>query len=222
MAAASGRDGHRRFSREGWGAIPPEAGLDLLGRLLQGQAPQAAVLPVDWKVVAGHEGASAGAPLLDDLRPQSAVDAAAPRAAFDVAGLRGASDAVRRTSLEGYLSDHVCRALSVKTVDPEEEIGLLGLDSLMALEVRNAIDRDLGVSIPIVSLLAGNSIRTLGQTILSSLAVPDATEATDGSAPIPAGEDPTRLRERISDLSDEDVDALLATLLARQGSNSGV
>jgi acyl transferase domain-containing protein/acyl carrier protein len=222
MAAASGRDGHRRFSREGWGAIPPEAGLDLLGRLLQGQAPQAAVLPVDWKVVAGHEGASAGAPLLDDLRPQSAVDAAAPRAAFDVAGLRGASDAVRRTSLEGYLSDHMCRALSVKTVDPEEEIGLLGLDSLMALEVRNAIDRDLGVSIPIVSLLAGNSIRTLGQTILSSLAVPDATEATDGSAPIPAGEDPTRLRERISDLSDEDVDALLATLLARQGSNSGM
>jgi acyl transferase domain-containing protein/acyl carrier protein len=220
MAAASGRDGHRRFSREGWGSIPPDAGLDLLGRLLQGQAPQAAVLPVDWAVVAGHESALARAPLLDDVRTQSAAVTPA-RPAFDLAALHGASEAARRSALEAYISEHVCRALSVKAVDPEEEIGLLGLDSLMALEVRNAIDRDLGVSIPIVSLLTGNSIRTLGQTILSSLAAADMPAATDAGAPIPAGEDPTRLIDRISDLSDEDVDALLATLLARQGTDSG-
>ncbi len=219
MAAASSREGHRRFSREGWGTIPADAGLNLLGRLLRGQAPQAAVLPVDWKVVAGPEGPFATAPLLDAVRPQVSTATTEARAALDLAGLRGADDAARREALEAYLSDHVCRALSVRTVDPEEEIGQLGLDSLMALEVRNAIDRDLGVSIPIVSLLAGNSIRTLGQTILSSIA-PSET-SVDGDPAIPAGEDSARLMDRISDLSDDDVDALLATLLARQGTDSG-
>jgi acyl transferase domain-containing protein/acyl carrier protein len=218
MAASPGRDGHRRFAREGWGTIPPSVGLDLLGRLLRGQAPQAAVLPVDWKIVAGPNGAF-HTPLLDDVRPEAARTATEVRGAIDLAGLRNASDAVRREAIEAYLSDHVCRALAVRTVDPDEEIGQLGIDSLMALEVRNAIDRDLGVSIPIVSLLAGNSIRTLRETIFSSMAMPDSRE--HGGDVIPVDGDSARLIDGISDLSDDDVDAMLAALLARGGSDSG-
>ena len=77
---------------------------------------------------------------------------------------------------------HISRALALEWIDVDDQIGQLGLDSLMALEVRNAVDRELGVSLPVVALMDGSSIRSLGALILASLRAAVDDEAGDATA----------------------------------------
>ena len=66
-----------------------------------------------------------------------------------------------------YLLDHLTLLLaqvlgvSPESLNPQTDITDFGLDSLMALELRNQIRTDLGVSIPVVRLLEGLSLAAL-------------------------------------------------------------
>ncbi|WP_103543533.1 hybrid non-ribosomal peptide synthetase/type I polyketide synthase [Streptomyces sp. SM1] len=79
------------------------------------------------------------------------------------------------------LARTVARALggSEADLDVHEPLQNLGLDSLMALEVKEALSVGLGVSLPLVIFLDGRSVHTLGTEILGLLGESEEAEDFD-------------------------------------------
>ncbi|MEJ2856210.1 SDR family NAD(P)-dependent oxidoreductase [Saccharothrix sp. CCNWLW140] len=69
--------------------------------------------------------------------------------------------AVAEGPAEDRLAAVVARVLGHDDVDPTVPLTSLGLDSLMAMRLRNAVEHDLGVSLPIPLLLKGASLDDL-------------------------------------------------------------
>ena len=73
--------------------------------------------------------------------------------------------------LQSYLSEQVARVLglSASRLDLQQPLSNLGLDSLMAVELKNRIAVDLGVNVPMVKFLQGPSVEQAATQILDQL-----------------------------------------------------
>ncbi len=151
-----------RIRVQGMRPIPPSEGLSLFGRLLRSGSVQAAVLPVDWNVFT--EQVTRGVPPFFSLLVErtGAPDAAAPAACRAVdanpllARLRAAGDGRKRSVLVEHLREQVRRALGFESghpIDDRQPLSELGLDSLMAVELRNALGVSLGLARPLPATL---------------------------------------------------------------------
>ena len=87
--------------------------------------------------------------------------------------------AERRPLLESYLLERAARLLNVapSRLEREQPLIVLGLDSLMAIELANAIEADLGMAVPAVELLADFSIAQLAAQAGEQLAAGDTRAA---------------------------------------------
>ena len=69
----------------------------------------------------------------------------------------------RRAQVIAYFRDRVAGVLRLdpSRVDPDRKLDALGLDSLMAIELKSGVEADLGTSLPITRLLEGPTIAQL-------------------------------------------------------------
>jgi amino acid adenylation domain-containing protein len=67
-------------------------------------------------------------------------------------------------------------------LDADEPLQNLGLDSLMALEIKDTLSARLGIALPLTALLDGCSVTTLTETVRSLLGLP-GEQAANGTAP---------------------------------------
>lgn len=91
----------------------------------------------------------------------------------------------RQTLLESELQNQLARLLKVRSreLDLQQPLNTLGLDSLMAVELKNSIETNLGVTLPITTLLQNTSIAQLATEILVLTTSPTSTIST---TPTPA------------------------------------
>src|SRR6185437_12337520 len=85
------------------------------------------------------------------------------------------------------LHDKVSRILgtSASKVVVDKPLTELGLDSLMGVELRNWIEGELRVNLPIVELMQGPTITRLAELLLAQLSAGDAKPpATPAPAPV--------------------------------------
>src|SRR5262249_11310544 len=85
--------------------------------------------------------------------------------------------------LVDYIRDRVAAVLEVgaDTVDPDQPLMTLGLDSLSAMELKAEIDKKLGSPVPLSMLLEGSGIRELAQKVSERLNdSPDSSTDTPG------------------------------------------
>jgi myxalamid-type polyketide synthase MxaD len=184
IQAESGRHG----TAEGMGSFSPARGLAALERVLAANPPHIGVMPIDWARWARYHADAARLPVLADVVGTSSAPACAARAPdLDVAALLAASPADREPALAAYLRRAVARALRLapERVDVAQPLNRLGLDSLMAVELKNGIEANLGVTIPIVKFLQGPSVTQLAAHLAGAIAERERS-GTPAGAPGPA------------------------------------
>jgi acyl carrier protein len=96
-------------------------------------------------------------------------------------------------------------------IDPRVSLTSMGLDSLMAVELRNSIEARTGVSLPLGELLEGPSLTELLDRLLLAL---DASGQP--AAAVPVGMDSAAavaLLAKVDEISDAEVEALLGQIL---------
>jgi acyl transferase domain-containing protein/acyl carrier protein len=153
-AQLSGRD-QRRWIDQGIILIPPERGLAAMEQLLADATVQASVVPMLWPTFL-EQFAPGAEPCLYAEVPRGVLPTrAAPSRPALLEHVLAAAANRRRPLLDAHVRDHVARALGLAradTIDPQQPLGELGLDSLMAVEIRNVLGVQVGQVLP-VSLL---------------------------------------------------------------------
>ncbi len=129
--------------------------------------------------------------------------------------------------LESYLSEQVAGVLRVSQgkLDKEQPLTALGLDSLMAIELRNRIERELQVHISIVAFLQGPSIRQFAIQLLEQLPLAMSPSSVEVAPKDDISIDQQRaaqLLTQLDNLSDEEVELLLGTMLQQENGDTRV
>jgi acyl carrier protein len=174
MAAREGRA--TRLAATGMTAIAPETGLEILGQAIASDRAQIGVLPVEpaaWQRFA--PGGHAPPYLARLIAAASGTARATPTvviaSALDRAALLAAPAHDWQPILENQLREQSARVLKMApaALDVEQPLSHLGIDSLMAIELKNRIEADLGVAIPMVKFLEGPSVRDLSGFLAEQL-----------------------------------------------------
>jgi amino acid adenylation domain-containing protein len=174
MGVRFGKQAGRSGPAQGMGSFSPAQGLAALERLLAGAPAHVGVMPVDWRRWEEHHPSAARLPVLADVMGGVAAPGVGERRTkgLDPEALLAAPEAERAALVEGYLRRRVARVLRLAEarVDPEKPLHRLGLDSLMAVELKNGIEADLGVTVPMVRFLQGPSVSQLAVQLLGLVA----------------------------------------------------
>jgi natural product biosynthesis luciferase-like monooxygenase protein len=86
----------------------------------------------------------------------------------------------RSNLLETYICEQVARVLELapSKIDVQQPVNTIGLDSLMAIQLKNRIEGDLGVNVPVATFLRGASIAQLTLQLLPQLSTVSGTDST--------------------------------------------
>lgn len=165
--------------------LAPETALRVLEHLLAAQHTQVGVFHLDCQEWQRRR--TTGPPILAELIRTDA-DERRPETGWLRSKLVGADQPSRERILREHLNGAVARALKLPTAetDPHESLIALGVDSLVAFELRNRLEHDLGIRIPLVDFLDGHSITELAARVSEALAsaagVPEAHGVHRGAA----------------------------------------
>jgi len=181
LAAAQENRGARLVSR-GMRSLTPAEGLSALGRLLGGDRAQAGVAPLDLRQWVEFYPVAASSRMLSRLL--AAQRGGAGPAAQEISlfrRLERTPEEARYAVVTGTLRSMAGRSLRLAAdqLDVHQPLTAYGLDSLMSVEIRNALT-SLGVTISGAKLLKGASLEELTQEILARF---EAGERGDDALP---------------------------------------
>jgi acyl carrier protein len=167
MAARLGEEAAQRRAAHGIGDIAPEAGLRVMERLLSDRgAIQAMVSPMDWRKFLAGDASPFFEAIGESRRPQLESDV--------LSRLKESPPDQRRLVLTTYVAAQVAKAVGLASADainPEQRFMDLGIDSLIAIELRNRLQANLGVDIPLQNLAGPTSMAQLVSLLLEQLAL---------------------------------------------------
>ncbi|MGH9133593.1 MAG: type I polyketide synthase, partial [Ilumatobacteraceae bacterium] len=219
VGAAAERGVDKRTEQTGIGAIDPDDGLALLGRLMHQSAPQVGVTPVQWKAFLQRYPGGGAPPYFAEQAAAATAGLAAPATPVtqpDVRRKLEESPAHRRGEiLLTFVREQAAHVLALTTaqIDDHTPLSNLGLDSLMAVELRNLLGAGLGAERPLQATLVFDypTVAAIAGYLGESMLTPDATEAgpTAVSAP-PDGAGIESMLDDLESLSDDEIDRLLA------------
>ncbi len=136
-------------------AIPTPQGLAVLENLLGDAVPQVGVLPVDWRTFSRQLPPGRSPAFLARVLQPVAASGSSPGAAAVAGAFAEKLAAARADERMGLLREHVCNQArqvlglsSLIEVDTKRPLMEMGLDSLMSVELRNALGQSLNQSLP--------------------------------------------------------------------------
>ena len=224
-----------RTERLGAASIAPADGLRLLGRLLEEDFTQVLASPVNWRkwVESSKAEAAANADLLTNLliaqhgeRGLSETTAAVAKAGW-LARLLAAPEGQRRTMLEARVEEQIRAVLAMPAhhaIDGTRPLQEYGLDSLLSIELRNALSADLETKLSATALfdyptmggltdwLFDDVLKLTAETTVQPGPKQIATEDRAGSQFTHKSEHD--VLSEVADLSDEEVERLFQLKMA--------
>ncbi len=184
VGLAARLDRVERLEQMGFESFGTRQGLLALQLLMTRPMIQLGVMPVNWARWRQLHPASSKSPLLSRVLA-SLGSAAAGANALTSAKLQEAEPAERQKLLTDFLREQVARVLGIaeSQLDVNQPLNTLGFDSLMALELKNLIEGQLGLTVPVAAFLDGPSTSKLVAQLLGGLPMPTGEAAEPATAP---------------------------------------
>ena len=168
-------DREARLDARGFAAMRPEDGLALLGTLLREPQPQVGVMSFDRQQWCAFfpvmEQSSFFAQLKAEEETSQGQREQPGAVHLDRTVLQSLENEQRLPVLGNYLGQQIARVLGLSTpaIDRYQQVNRLGIDSLMAVELKNRVQADLQVQVPVATFLQGITLEQLSARVLQSL-----------------------------------------------------
>jgi NAD(P)-dependent dehydrogenase (short-subunit alcohol dehydrogenase family)/acyl carrier protein len=234
IGAAADHGVTERISQQGLAAFTPEEGLQVLEFLFTQKTPQVAVAPINWSVFARQYRAGAAplffADVIRDMQGRTKSTEAPKEKQVDLRlQLEQASVNKRQPLLIAYIQSQVSKVLGLASgqeVNEDRPLSELGLDSLMAVEVRNILGSNLNLkrALPATLVFDYPTVSAIASYLMTEIDLAGNEQAEERSSKpqkeVPVTDSMLSLLDAIEDLSDEDVDRMLASQLKEGKTNN--
>jgi acyl carrier protein len=186
-ATEKGLRAHERLETFGMCRLAPSDALDALGLLLARDAAQAVVVKMDWATLVRVDPRLAHTPFLSEVTASLLESPILPAIDDGLARLLEQVPPSEHPALvQKTVASIVARVLHLEQAQlrVDEPLPNLGLDSLMAVEIKNRLQTETGVNVPLARFLEGASVAALVLWVhteiklsgLTRMDVPDAAE----------------------------------------------
>jgi hypothetical protein len=215
-----------RTSSGGLNLIPVSDGLAVLQRLIGSDATQVMVSRVQWNTFWQQFPPDGAPPFYAEIarptQPRREGSQAASTGGKLVDRVQAAAAGGREQLLASGLRDILAE---VAELGPPEELAFdvplqqFGVDSLVAVQLRNRITTEVGVTVPISSLIGGSSLSELAVLLRDRLEANGVGQALQAAEPAPVKER-VDWSSHVAELSEEELDLLLMEMLASEKGDS--
>lgn len=167
----------QRMRERGVGIMAPAQCMEVLEQLLDHAPAVTGVMPIHWPTFLGRFASDQVPPLFAGFADAVADSGAAGRGGDRVQRalidrIRGQAPAEARGALLAYVQERVARVLELDPGQPpeaEQTLHELGLDSLMAVDLKNMLLTELAIEVPMELLLTGKSLAELADFLDQAL-----------------------------------------------------
>jgi acyl carrier protein len=214
MAASLDNRYQNRLAVLGMDRINWEQGLQLLEKLLGQQGiAQIGVFSVDWSLLKQHLTADKKLPLLTQLLGEVEIPSVQQYALLQQLETVPVSD--RQTLLIAYIQNEVAKLLGLRSPqlpDPQQGFFDMGMDSLMALELKNRLDASLDTSLPSTLTFEFATIKDLAEYLVGDVLKLGATSSDQLAK---AEKQQPTVRSVVEPLTEDEVDASITERLEK-------
>lgn len=203
------------YQRRGIELITPEVGVQVLRRLLPQKQPHYVAITADW-AKARETGLGGTLPaMFTELGASSSADADSLNSADDLLNRVAALDPEgQHAEISGYLRGVVMHVmgLDADSLDDNEALSGLGMDSMMAIEAKHRLEAAVRVEVSVLDLMQGATVASLAEMVLAhlNLGAGSTGDATEREAV--AAEDASLDERADATTTDDELERLLATL----------
>ncbi len=207
LAVQAGRS--ERLAGRGIEALSPAQGIEALDYVMRRDLPSAVVLSIDWPTYFKQLPLSRPSAFLSELAQigQRLRRTTQPSGRSDIMQqLEDMAPADRYEALIDYVRQQVAAIMrfdSIDAIEPHQGFFRLGMDSLMAVELRNRLQADIGRPLPPTLTFDYPTVSVLARYLIETLFPAATLEAING---IGSAADMT---SELDDLSRDELKALL-------------
>ncbi len=208
-----------RLEERGMGMLPAEKCMDLLEALIaSGQQGAIGAIAMNWILWSKAFPSAGRAPFVADLVPEHQVLSHIGRGKLTAENIALLDAEAQLQEVQVVLHRAVCQSLQLDpdSLDIDIPLSAVGLDSIVALELKNRIESMIDVAVNTLALLKGCSIRDLAkdyrEQLLHSSPETETFEASSGNPSKHEEDYAQKLLGEIEDMSDEDVEELLMSI----------
>ncbi|GAA6619605.1 type I polyketide synthase [Scytonema sp. NUACC26] len=213
--AASLANRHQTVNAIGLDKIVPEQGLQVLKQVLGQVTSQIGVLPVDWSVLSQQLRVSTQVPslLFEFTKTENRVEttlSSMPQSGI-LQKLQVAAPSDRLSLLTTHIQEEVAKVLGLapsQLPDPKQNFFDMGMDSLIAVELKNNLQSNLGQFLPSTLVFNYPNINAVVQYLSQDVLSLETSAQT--SQNLQETQESTTFLEELKQLSESEVMVLIA------------
>ncbi|NER24036.1 MAG: SDR family NAD(P)-dependent oxidoreductase [Symploca sp. SIO1C2] len=190
--------------------LASEQGLQILGQLLEQSLPQVGVLPVEWSVFQERFSFGNQMPLLAELVTKSESTKTKQHELLE--RLESVPECDRQNILITHIQTEVAKVLgldSSELLDLDGGFVDMGMDSLMAVELKNRLQNNLGITLAATLAIEYPTIQKLSKYLAEEVMGWRLPEKSDMNLPTIEEEQGNALSE-VKQIAEDDVESLIA------------
>ena len=196
----------------GFSKITEKIGRNFLDVVFCENPVHVSIFNIDWDILRSNIGKTDLPPFLSSfITEQSHSSENKEEATYKLLEeLEQSESSERKKIIVDFLIQQTIRVLGLESsydLDPEKHLSEMGLDSLMAIELKNSIDNAIGRNLPATLVFNYPSIDAISDHILKDVLKLNGQEAIDEE--VTENEEENSTLNEIENLSDEEAEALL-------------